>query len=311
VLSQYAQRLAELRGKEIRIELRQRDMRSRMRGDRPACRRKLLELLPRRDRLPRGPGPARAPADLVRWHEDDRPQLRPPAERDDCVAEGVVGAEHDRTARQRRLRVGVKPNQLVGRERPEPEPPKPAQVALEHLGRDVQAFLARLWLRDPVVVDDDVRALREPAPFGGRRGAPDAAPERRFGGEIRRARKRPLSGCEQQPACEPFGEAALEVRPELEIRQERRIGAEELDRGGAARTAEREACVLVVFRNRFPPRKGGSSAPAARGDRFRCRRALWQSVRGSTESRLVARHPRDDGRAQPFERMQDHVRHAA
>src|SRR5439155_979953 len=101
----------------------------------------------------------------------------------------VVGCDRIGPSRKHRVGVAVERDDLVGRERPQPEPTEQPELPREPLRRDVDPLLPRLPLaRDAVVVERGVRAPRQATPL----------PARRAGGE-----RRALRGSCRAPYARP------------------------------------------------------------------------------------------------------------
>ena len=232
-----------------------------------------------------------------------------PAERQHGVPESVVGADEHGARWKRRVRIGVEGKQLVDREGLEPKAPQPAHVPLEDVRREVDPILARLpFARNPVVVEDDVRASRQPVPLTRRCDATNAAPERGVGGlrsHEGRRRSCPEDRTEDKSAEDP----PVEPGAELQLRQEGRIGPEERHRRCAPSVADAQECGLPTRSLRVAPHELAAGTPDADGDRLGGRCAHRQPVRRIAQRRRVSGDFGDHGRVEPFEGMHDDSSH--
>jgi hypothetical protein len=217
----------ELVREGLRVEARQGRVSARVRPQRDACVGEPLQLLPRRDRLVSRP--PRASADLLCRHERLRPDVCVKEERLHDVAKGVVRGDDEASRRKHEPVAGVEGEEVVGRERPEAEQAQEPNLPREELRGEIEPLLARLRLAgQPVVVQRDVRAVREAAPFVARRSRPHARPE----GGVRKPQA--PREAHEQPAGDPTLPARVEPRSGLRPRGEPRIGAKDLDGGAAA-----------------------------------------------------------------------------
>ena len=212
----------QLVGERGGLEVREQRVPARVRADRDAGGGEPLELLPRGERLV--PGPPRAAADLLGRDEELRPDVRVAEQRLDAVVEAVVDGDDEAPPRELGQLAGVERGQVVGCERPEPEPAQQPQLAREALGRDVEPLLAGLPVaREPVVVEGDVGAPRQAAPLGSRCDGANPSPE----GRVRRPQwPREADG---QAARDPALPARLEPRAGLGPGEPARVGAQRLD----------------------------------------------------------------------------------
>ena len=139
------------------------------------------ELLPARDLL--AVEPARRAPDRGGGHEQERPDAGVAPERLDDVPERVVRRDDDAPAREGRPAGRVALDQPLDRQRPHPQQPEHAHLAVERPRCDVEPLLARLQLAGQAVVEQRRVPAPQPPPLGSRRRRADAAPEGGAGGD--------------------------------------------------------------------------------------------------------------------------------
>ena len=96
-----------------------------------------------------------------------------------------------------------------------------------------------------------------------------------------------------------------EVGAELQVGEERRLGAHDLDGRRPAGTAEAQHRTAIAKRFRFSPFELPSATPDADRDRLRGRGALRQARSGLAQRVAVAGNPRDDRRLHARDAMED------
>src|SRR5512133_3014557 len=129
----------------------------------------------------------------------------------------------------------MKCEQLARREGAETEEPEQAELALET--QNVEPVTRRPTTSDPVVIQHNIGATREPFPFLARRARANAGPE----GEVSRGVQGPREPGERSHHSQPNSRVPksssvpirVEEGAELHLRQQRGIGSHELDRRGS------------------------------------------------------------------------------
>jgi hypothetical protein len=243
-------------------------------------RRKRLELIPGRDRLLESP--RRRASNREGIDEDLRTKVTMRAQGVNSVAEGVIGRKNEAPRRKRNARIVLECDHLGWRQRSESKHSEEPKVLFETPNLKVEILVARpSSTADPVVIEDDVRATRESAPFLLRCAGANAEPERKIRREVEergwhrcdsRNHPKPQERVSQGPST-PVG---VKEAADLHLGEQRGIDPHQFNRGRSPRLTETKKSACVRQQVRLPPREFDTLATQPNGHRFGPRSAIRQ-----------------------------------